>query len=194
MPAPIDARLPQALRGLAHPLRVRILAQLREQGASTATRLADRLDESSAATSYHLRRLAAYGFVEDEPGRGAGRERWWRAATRATAEAPADAEHHLRAIAAADFQRVQDFLSVAGGLPPEWYSGVAVSNVALRMTPAQATELLSRLGALLTGYPADDPDQPALPGSERVIFQWQAFPLPAPPRDDRPRGDLRIER
>jgi predicted transcriptional regulator len=55
------------LRGLAHPIRVKLLGALRLDGPSTATRLASRLGLSSAATSYHLRQLAAYGFVvEDE--------------------------------------------------------------------------------------------------------------------------------
>ena len=60
----VDAR---TLRGLAHPLRLRLLNTLREFGPATASGLADRLGESSGATSYHLRQLATYGFVEDAP-------------------------------------------------------------------------------------------------------------------------------
>ena len=45
------------LRGLVHPLRAKILTMLRESGPATATMLAERLGESSAATSYHLRQL-----------------------------------------------------------------------------------------------------------------------------------------
>jgi len=33
--------------------------------------------ESSGATSYHLRQLAHYGYIEEAPTK-AGRERWWR--------------------------------------------------------------------------------------------------------------------
>ena len=33
---------------------------------------------SSGATSYHLRQLGRYGLIEEDPDRGAGRERWWR--------------------------------------------------------------------------------------------------------------------
>jgi hypothetical protein len=48
--------------------------------AKEPTLLARRVGESSGATSYHLRQLAAYGFAEDDPDRGgAVRERWWRA-------------------------------------------------------------------------------------------------------------------
>src|SRR6201991_5338172 len=99
----LDAR---TLRGLAHPLRVRILGLLRELGPATATTLAERLGQSTGATSYHLRILAQYGFVEDDPERNVGRERWWKAAHATTSidlerDAPAvEAEGYLRAVAA----------------------------------------------------------------------------------------------
>ncbi|GAA2668590.1 ArsR/SmtB family transcription factor [Actinoplanes palleronii] len=189
MPASPVVPGPHSLRGLAHPLRVRILGLLREHGASTATRLAGRLGESSGATSYHLRQLAAYGFVEDVPGRGVRRERWWRVASRSSAPVPAGAENYLRSVAVADFQRLQDFLGAAADLPPEWQTGVAIRNVALRLTPAQAGELLSRIGAVLTDYPVDDDPDLAVPGSARVVFQWQAFPLPARPDTGPPPGE-----
>ena len=49
-------------------------------GPATATALAATLGTNTGATSYHLRKLAAVGLVE-ETGEGRGRERWWRAAT-----------------------------------------------------------------------------------------------------------------
>ena len=69
----------QLLRAMAHPLRLRLIGTLRKDGPATASMLARRLDESSCATSYHLRILAKYGFVEDDAERNRGRERWWRA-------------------------------------------------------------------------------------------------------------------
>ena len=65
---------PRMLRGLAHPLRIRLRAELVEHGPATASQLAARVGQSSGATSYHLRQLAAYGFVAEAPGRGSGRE------------------------------------------------------------------------------------------------------------------------
>lgn len=47
-------------------------------GPATATQLAARVGESSGVTSYHLRQLERYGFIEEDPDRGSGRERWWR--------------------------------------------------------------------------------------------------------------------
>src|SRR5262245_52348576 len=71
-----------SLKALAHPLRMRLLAELRYHGPNTATGLGEALGESSGATSYPLRVLAAQGFVVDdtEAHGGRGRERWWRAA------------------------------------------------------------------------------------------------------------------
>lgn len=66
-----------SLKALAHPLRVQLLDQLSVHGPSTASALADRLGESSGATSYHLRQLEKHGFVREVEGRGTARERWW---------------------------------------------------------------------------------------------------------------------
>ena len=67
-----------SLRGLAHPLRVQICDRLGMYGPATATQLAEVLGESSGTTSYHLRQLEKYGFVEEDTTRGSGRERFWR--------------------------------------------------------------------------------------------------------------------
>lgn len=75
---------------LAHPLRLRLLALLRHDGPATATGLAARVGESSGVTSYHLRKFADGGFVEEDPGRGTKRDRWWRSAHEATKVSPAD--------------------------------------------------------------------------------------------------------
>ncbi|GMA40526.1 ArsR/SmtB family transcription factor [Mobilicoccus caccae] len=68
-----------ALRVLAHPLRSRLVAELRSVGAATATDLARVLGTNSGATSYHLRKLEEVGLVRDTG--GVGRRRVWEAAT-----------------------------------------------------------------------------------------------------------------
>ena len=80
----------RALRALAHPLRNRLLGQLRVNGPATASQLGRAIGESSGSTSYHLRQLAAYGFVEEVEGQGTARERWWRARHRMTSWQAAD--------------------------------------------------------------------------------------------------------
>lgn len=67
-----------ALKALAHPLRVRILHVLTTRGPQTASSLASELGESTGSTSYHLRQLQAKGFIAEDPSLGTARERWWR--------------------------------------------------------------------------------------------------------------------
>jgi len=78
LPSPRKLDDPRALRALAHPLRLGILEQLVVNGAMTATELAERLEETPSNCSWHLRKLAEHGFVEEAEG-GTGRRRPWRA-------------------------------------------------------------------------------------------------------------------
>lgn len=66
-------------RTLANPLRRRILGYLQQHREANSTSLARALGESTGTTSYHLRKLAEQGFVEEVPDKSDGRERWWRA-------------------------------------------------------------------------------------------------------------------
>lgn len=72
-----DAR---TMRALSHPTRLALLDVLRREGALTASRAAELLDESPGNMSWHLQSLAKYGFVE-ETGEGKGRSRPWRIAS-----------------------------------------------------------------------------------------------------------------
>jgi DNA-binding transcriptional ArsR family regulator len=70
---------PRVLRGLAHPLRASLLYELYARGSATATDLAGTVGQPVNAVSFHLRQLAKYGLIEDDPDRaGDGRQRWWR--------------------------------------------------------------------------------------------------------------------
>lgn len=66
------------MRALAHPVRLRILFELRSEPA-TATMLSSKVGASPSVASWHLRHLATHGLIEDAPELGRGRERWWRA-------------------------------------------------------------------------------------------------------------------
>jgi DNA-binding transcriptional ArsR family regulator len=72
-----EIRDAQTARAMAHPLRIRLVEELAFRGPMTATQLAELVSESPANTSWHLRQLAKYGFVE-EAGGGTGRQRPWR--------------------------------------------------------------------------------------------------------------------
>ena len=58
-----DITDPKVAKALAHPLRTRILAALEDRTASPS-QLAAELDVPLGVLSYHVRRLAALGFLE----------------------------------------------------------------------------------------------------------------------------------
>ncbi|HWD79200.1 MAG TPA: helix-turn-helix domain-containing protein [Kribbella sp.] len=68
---------PRELNALAHPVRMAIVEILSLSGPLTATELAERLDETPANCSWHLRKLAQHGFVVEADG-GKGRQRPWK--------------------------------------------------------------------------------------------------------------------
>ncbi len=103
----LDSR---AFQVLAHPLRSRLLMALRSNGPATATALAETLGTNTRATSYHLRKLASVGLVE-ETDQGRGRERWWRAATEMHGWTERDIADDPNGAAAADWLRRHDLRS-----------------------------------------------------------------------------------
>jgi DNA-binding transcriptional ArsR family regulator len=179
----LDAR---NLRGLAHPVRVRMLGLLRTEGPSTATRLGERLGLSSSATSYHLRQLADHGFIVDDPDaeRSHGRERWWRAAARGTVldHTPEDpdarmaAHEYLRAVAGRYAEVVDAWLDEVETAPEEWRDAATLSDIQLRLTAAEAQELVSRFDELVGSMRRQEPGRKGPRGSEVVAVQWQVLP------------------
>jgi len=174
------------LRGLAHPVRLRLRAELVTHGPATATQLASRIGESSGVTSYHLRQLAAYGFVVDEPGRGNGRERYWRAVHRSTwfdaaltdADDPAVGGEYLRAVARMYAERIVRFAdsyeAAAEYLGPEWSGVWGMSDWVLDLDVETAEELGRRFHELCLPY-RHDPERPR-PGTRQVVVQFQLLP------------------
>src|ERR1700750_347044 len=73
---PREVTDPRAMRALAHPVRLALL-ELLTDGPLTATEAGERVGESPANASFHLRQLAKYAFVE-EAGGGTGRRRPWK--------------------------------------------------------------------------------------------------------------------
>ena len=70
---------PRMLRGIAHPMRNRILEEMSAGGPMRAADVADRLGIPANQASFHLRQLAKYGLVEEAPELARdGRDRVWR--------------------------------------------------------------------------------------------------------------------
>jgi DNA-binding transcriptional ArsR family regulator len=67
------------LRGIAHPMRNRILEEMSAGGPMRAADIAERLGIPANQASFHLRQLAKYGLVEEAPELARdGRDRVWR--------------------------------------------------------------------------------------------------------------------
>jgi DNA-binding MarR family transcriptional regulator len=191
-----------ALKALAHPLRTQLWDALMT-GPATASQLAERLGESSGLTSYHLRQLAKHGFIEEVPGRGTARERFWRvveAETRISAEnASTPAGREALSIFGDEWLRLR-FRSAAryherkrSGLEPQWAGAAIDTDAYLCATRDELAEMVQEYTDLLTrwherlagrGQEGDGP-----PGTRTVEVQFRAFPrdpqLPsAPPATD----------
>ncbi|MDO0914559.1 helix-turn-helix domain-containing protein [Streptomyces sp. DT2A-34] len=180
----LDAR---SLRGLAHPLRMQLLDALRFGGPATASQLAEKLGESSGSTSYHLRQLAAHGFVEDAPERGKGRERWWKAAVQGLEFDDAllrdpnpavrgAADLYLHEVATTQTRELSTWLGTRQEWSEAWNRSSDMSSMTLRLTPELADELAAKMHELVDSYR----DLPAIedhPEAETVRVQTRTFPM-----------------
>jgi DNA-binding transcriptional ArsR family regulator len=177
---------PAALKALSHPLRVRLLAELREIGPSTATDLARRLDTDSGSTSYHLRVLGRHGFVEEAPADGSRRhprERRWVAAhgttswdNRALAESAAgrEASSLMRRQQVEVLARdVDEFDRSLRDLDPAWVEVSGIGDLVVRLTPEAVTELWESFYAHLDELVARTGESPE---ARRVSVVVAGFP------------------
>ena len=158
-----------ALGALTHPLRARILGVLRLEGAATASQLGRRLGESSGATSYHLRQLARFGFVEEAPDQQSRRERVWRAAHALTSIDPRRFSSGADAVVLDEFSRrqlgqlqaqAQRWMSRRAGASPQWQSAAGFSDATARLSPGACAELHERLTELVDELQARSAGEP----------------------------------
>jgi predicted ArsR family transcriptional regulator len=79
VPRPKPLHDPQVLRAIAHPVRNRILAELDARGSLRAADLARELGIPANQASFHLRQLAKYGLIEEDPAAARDkRDRVWK--------------------------------------------------------------------------------------------------------------------
>jgi DNA-binding transcriptional ArsR family regulator len=177
----------ESLKALAHPLRVQIFDTLSIYGQFTASGLAERLGESSGATSYHLRQLERHGFVREVRGKGTGRERWWERvpgaidldatelddtpATRAAAKTVMRQWERNRSSLLSDFQE-----RALDSLPAEWFSASVTSTANVRVTAEQLKEITDRWWSFMNEY-IDRFRGQNPPGSRPVQIHFNAFPV-----------------
>lgn len=179
----------RAVRVLAHPLRSRLLGELRLHGPATATQLAAALSTNSGATSYHLRALEDVGLVADT-GAGAGKRRLWRASTDHhswTNSDFADDEDAKTALGwlRRDYvrqyaMRTERWLDAESGWPAEWVDQLGFGDTLLTVTPGQLADFRAELDALTEKYRRVGEGDPA---ARRVQVVVQSTPVDLdPPR------------
>src|SRR5690606_33288316 len=155
----VDLTSAKQMRALAHPLRMRVLGELRINGPRTVGGLCDVFDEAPGNLSYHLGKLAEFGFVEEAPELSTDRrERWWRAAHEFTnietkADAPADEKLAMTVVR---HQIIDGYsamlhrsLEAEAALPPDWAKPSGSSDIAAYLTVEEFAEASDELQAVL---------------------------------------------
>ena len=184
----LDSR---ALQVLAHPLRSRLLTALRMDGPATATALAGTLGTNTGATSYHLRKLASVGLVE-ETGEGRGKERPWQAASEMHEFTERDVagdpdgraatdwlrRHYLRAF----IDRYEAWLDTQSTWSLDWQEAAGASDYAIHVSPARLAAFNDEFSVLIERYRrgSGEPDDGSDASDEQTVHvHLHAFPLPA---------------
>lgn len=183
-----------ALRTLAHPLRSRILAELRVHGRATATELAAALGTNTGATSYHLRRLEEVGLVEDTDA-GTGRRRVWQAVdseevalvatgTSGPEEDLLDDDAHAADWLALDYlahfgERAETWLRDRQDWEATWQQACGLEDHTVQVTGEQLTAMRAELLEVLERYRRVGQGNPQ---ARRVVVYTCALPLPASSR------------
>jgi DNA-binding MarR family transcriptional regulator len=172
------------MKVLAHPMRQRILQELARDREATSTSLAGRLGVTTGSTSYNLRVLADHGFVEEIPGRGNGRERWWRPVEQdlrfprhsEQSEAMRAAFREMTALRLADDQEALGrFLQHRDELGA-WSDALPFSRGTVRLTLTELEQFFEEYLALLAKYAARTREEAGREDERDVLAYFLAFP------------------
>lgn len=177
-----------ALRALAHPLRVQIYDILSQYGPQTASTLAAMTGESSGSTSYHLRALAKHDLIREVDDRGTGRERWWERPkggisftnpeAMKTPSGKAATQVVMTEFLTRRHQQLMRYMGSTLADPDAMDEQEAmISTATLRLTPEQATELITRLQQVIDEFTTQYRDQ-KLDGLRPISIRTDVFPLP----------------
>ncbi|MEV0233586.1 metalloregulator ArsR/SmtB family transcription factor [Nonomuraea sp. NPDC050786] len=190
---------PKAMRALAHPARLMILSRLGVEGSATATEVAEIAGITPSAASYHLRMLAKYGFVEDAPPRGDGRERLWK-----TVDTPIsvgvlpgdqpevrDAKVSLMLAFRREANEEADrALARVETESAEWRDATRFNRTRIRVDAEELSRLNESIEKLIEPYLTTVRDEKAAPSGARVAeVQFNLFPVAKRPVHGLPTED-----
>lgn len=185
----IEITDPTAMRALAHPVRLAILARLQRHGPATATQLSEHVDASPSVVSWHLRHLADFGLVEDaEDPEGDRRRRWWKSVTRGfrldvpeTGEAQAAGRMLRGRLLDQALGEVQQWANESEPVLDEpWQQAVGVYNTGIRLTLEEAGRIEDAIEDLLAPYVTRG--DAAAPADARTVRMVRVT-MPEPPDD-----------
>jgi len=149
---------PQAIRALAHPLRLDLLELLATISPATAAQCGRILGVPQANCSFHLRQLAKYGFVEDAGPGDDRRERQWRvAAKQPRIRIDSGGDHLLRqqvehVVVDREFAAVRAYVDREQDESPEWRDGLGLTSAVATLTAEEAADLAAKWRELLEPY------------------------------------------
>ncbi|MEW1585012.1 helix-turn-helix domain-containing protein [Micromonospora vinacea] len=151
---------PQALRALAHPVRLAILEHLQRHGPATATGLSPHVGATPSVVSWHLRHLATFGLVHDWDGATSKRERWWQAVARGfrfTAPEGSEGQSAVQQLRAEMFARNADapqqwLLHEEPRLDPEWRALAGMADTRFVATADELRQLEESIEELIAPY------------------------------------------
>ncbi|MFK4123219.1 ArsR/SmtB family transcription factor [Streptomyces longwoodensis] len=183
---PNDGLQPRALRALAHPVRIRLLSELRSDGPATASALAEVTGDAVSLISYHLRQLSKHGFIEEAPELAKdARERWWRVREQMTSWSSANflATEEGRAADTAvkqeilrlHHERLSGFLEQQQTWTDEWVDAAVTDDYMLDLDSAGLNQLHDELATVIRRFQERRPAR--LASSERVQVLLYAFPV-----------------
>lgn len=178
-------RDPKAMRAMAHPIRLRVLEILREEGPLTATELGERIGESPSNTSFHLRTLAKYGFVAEAEG-GKGRSRPWRDASGELMIPDAELEGEARRAAAAMVnglrtllvRQIERWVVERSAYPKKWQGVGFEMEFRTRMTAEELKKVSRQIQDVLEPYKRPASEVPK--GAKAVTVAAWGFPTEPP--------------
>ncbi len=183
---------PLAIRAMAHPLRLDLMAIIGRLGQATTADAARELGISHGLASHHLRQLAKYGFVEQVKGKDHRERPWrmtatsynWRAAT-ATAEGTGAVDVLEQVLAEQALEGFLDWQQRRKDWPRAWREHTGIGESTVYLTQAELAGLSDAMDALINRYvnerPLDDvASRP--PGSVPVNFTLFAVPGSEPPQ------------
>jgi DNA-binding transcriptional ArsR family regulator len=179
---------PKAMRALAHPLRLQLLAELRIRGPQSIGMLCEIVDEAPGSVSYHIGKLAQFGFVEEAPELARDRrERWWRASHHHTqTSASEDLQDPERRLASRELRRTfarrleetyEAYLAQEPTLDPDWVKASTTGDEFLHLTLDQMRELKAEVNDLVLRWRSKGADVPQ-ENTKTTILTYQLFRRP----------------